>query len=157
MLDYHCVLALRHQPFASFTGTAAWSRRDVEDILFMGVMGVVLGTPVVLALFARPKATWGGRRQRVALPLLFAIVVLTGVFAEKAINAGGNNGLLFGNPHQLLVQFYAVAATLVYSFVVTFVLLKFVNIITSVRADAKEEYTGLDLSQHHEGAYTMIE
>jgi len=81
----------------------------------------------------------------------------TGLFASKAINPAGGDGFFFGNPHQLLVQFYAVAATLVYSFVVTFVLLKFVNIITSVRADAKEEYTGLDLSQHHEGAYTMIE
>jgi signal transduction histidine kinase/CHASE1-domain containing sensor protein len=45
------------------------------------VMGVVLGTPVVLALFARSRETWRGRGLRVALPLLFAIVVLTGVFA----------------------------------------------------------------------------
>ena len=40
--------------------------------------------------------------------------VLTGVFAEKAINAGGNNGLLFGNPHQLLVQITAVIAVGIY-------------------------------------------
>jgi signal transduction histidine kinase/CHASE1-domain containing sensor protein len=45
------------------------------------VMGVVLGTPVVLALFARPREAWGGRGLRVALPLLFAMVVLTGGFA----------------------------------------------------------------------------
>ena len=45
------------------------------------VMGVVLGTPVILALYARPREAWGGRGLRVALPLLFAIVVLTGIFA----------------------------------------------------------------------------
>ena len=45
------------------------------------VMGVVLGTPLVLALFARPREVWGGRGLRVALPLMFAIVVLSGGFA----------------------------------------------------------------------------
>jgi len=45
------------------------------------VMGVVLATPVILALHARPREAWGGRGLRVALPLLFAIVVLTGGFA----------------------------------------------------------------------------
>lgn len=48
------VLRLKHQPFASITGPGAWSRRDVEDILFMGVMGVVIGGRVGYCLFYKP-------------------------------------------------------------------------------------------------------
>ncbi len=45
---------LKHQPFASIKGPGAWSRRDVEDILFMGVMGVVMGGRVGYCLFYKP-------------------------------------------------------------------------------------------------------
>jgi phosphatidylglycerol:prolipoprotein diacylglycerol transferase len=45
---------LQHQPFASVTGAGAWSRRDVEDILFLGVMGVVLGGRLGYCLFYKP-------------------------------------------------------------------------------------------------------
>ena len=48
-------LRLRHQPFASFKGEAAWSRRDVEDILFLGVMGVVAGGRLGYCLFYKPS------------------------------------------------------------------------------------------------------
>jgi len=49
--------------------------------------------------------------------------LLTGVFAEVAVNSAGANGLLFGNPHQLWIQFIAVAAAGIYSFVATWVIL----------------------------------
>lgn len=45
---------LKHEPFASTTGPGAWSRRDVEDILFLGVMGVVLGGRIGYCLFYKP-------------------------------------------------------------------------------------------------------
>ncbi len=45
---------LRHEPFASQSGALAWSRRDVEDILFMGVMGVVIGGRLGYCLFYKP-------------------------------------------------------------------------------------------------------
>ncbi len=45
---------LRHPPFASITGDGAWSRKDVEDILFLGVMGVVLGGRIGYCLFYKP-------------------------------------------------------------------------------------------------------
>lgn len=45
---------LRHEPFASMTGAAAWTRRDVEDILFLGVMGVVIGGRLGYCLFYKP-------------------------------------------------------------------------------------------------------
>jgi phosphatidylglycerol---prolipoprotein diacylglyceryl transferase len=47
-------LRLKHPPYAAMTGSAAWSRRDVEDILFLGVMGVVLGGRIGYCLFYKP-------------------------------------------------------------------------------------------------------
>ena len=81
----------------------------------------------------------------------------TGLFASKAVNPAGADGLFFGNPHQLLVQFYAVAVTLVYSGVVTLVIYKVVDAIIGVRVGEKEEVIGLDLTQHREKAYTILE
>ncbi len=81
----------------------------------------------------------------------------TGLFASKAVNPAGADGLFLGNPHQLLVQFYAVAVTLVYSGVVTLVIYKVVDVIIGVRVSDKEESIGLDLTQHREKAYTVLE
>ena len=47
-------LRLRHEPYASITGPGAWSRRDIEDILFLGVMGVVVGGRIGYCLFYKP-------------------------------------------------------------------------------------------------------
>jgi len=81
----------------------------------------------------------------------------TGLFASKAVNAAGGNGLFFGNPKQLLVQLTAVGATLVYSLVVTLIIYKVVDALIGVRVTEKEEAMGLDLTQHHEKAYTVLE
>lgn len=45
---------LRHEPFVSIQGTGAWSKRDVEDILFLGVLGVVAGGRIGYCLFYKP-------------------------------------------------------------------------------------------------------
>jgi Amt family ammonium transporter len=79
--------------------------------------------------------------------------ILTGVFAEKAINAAGSNGALFGNPHQLLVQIIAVVATGIYSFVATWIILKVVSFAFSLRVTSSDEEMGLDLASHGEAAY----
>ena len=47
-------LRLRHEPFASITGPGAWASKDVEDILFLGVVGVVLGGRLGYCLFYKP-------------------------------------------------------------------------------------------------------
>ena len=47
-------LRLKHQPYASITGPGAWSRQDIEDILFLGVMGVVIGGRIGYCLFYKP-------------------------------------------------------------------------------------------------------
>jgi len=81
--------------------------------------------------------------------------LLTGVFAEKVINSAGANGLLFGNPQQLLVQIIAVAATVTYSFVVTFLLLKILSIM-GLRVTDREEAIGLDIAAHGEEGYRIL-
>jgi Amt family ammonium transporter len=81
----------------------------------------------------------------------------TGLFASKAVNAAGADGLFFGNPKQFLLQLIAVSATLAYTFIVTFVIYKLVDLVMGVRVAEKEELMGLDLTQHHERAYAMLE
>lgn len=82
--------------------------------------------------------------------------VLTGFFAEKIINPAGNNGLLFGNPHQLLVQVYAVLAVALYSFVATWLILKLLTLFKMpLRVSESEEAEGLDLAVHGEAGYRL--
>ena len=81
--------------------------------------------------------------------------IATGIFASTAINPGGADGLLAGNPGQVWIQFVSVAATMAYSFLVTLILLKVVDAVFGLRADQEDEIQGLDLSQHGERAYNQ--
>jgi Amt family ammonium transporter len=81
----------------------------------------------------------------------------TGLFASTAVNSAGADGLFFGNPKQFIVQLTAVGATLVYSFVMTMIIYKAVDLVIGVRVSEKEEAMGLDLTQHHERACTILE
>ncbi len=81
--------------------------------------------------------------------------LLTGVFAEKVINSAGANGLLFGNPSQLLVQLLAVVATAAYAFVLTFLLLKLLSVM-GLRVTSREEAIGLDIAAHGEEGYRIL-
>ena len=83
--------------------------------------------------------------------------IATGLFAAKAINAAGSDGLFRGNPKQLMVQLIAVGAIIAYTFVGTWVLFKLVDVFMGVRVTEKDEAMGLDLTQHNERAYTMLE
>ena len=77
----------------------------------------------------------------------------TGLFASTAVNSAGADGLFYGNPGQLWVQFVSVVATLAFSFIVTYVLLKIVGAVVPLRVTEEEEEAGLDVSQHSESAY----
>ncbi|MGE5253288.1 MAG: ammonium transporter [Planctomycetaceae bacterium] len=79
----------------------------------------------------------------------------TGLFATKAINDAGANGLFFGNPGLFGVQVLAVLVTWVYAFVVTLVLLKVLDWTMGLRVSEEEEEMGLDLSQHSEVGYNF--
>jgi len=79
--------------------------------------------------------------------------ILTGVFADPAV--GGAKGLLYGNPAQVLIQLEGVIATIVYSAVMTTVILLVIKAIVGLRVSEEEEIEGLDASQHGEKAYNI--
>ena len=79
--------------------------------------------------------------------------LLTGLFATKAVNAAGANGLFYGNPNQFLIQLLTVVVVAVFAFGVTFGITKLLSAWMGLRVSASEEEVGLDLSEHGERAY----
>ena len=79
----------------------------------------------------------------------------TGIFATKAVNEAGGDGLLYGNPAQLGIQVLAVLVTMILGFVGTTIILKVLDGIMGLRVTDDDEMAGLDLSQHSETAYTF--
>jgi Amt family ammonium transporter len=81
----------------------------------------------------------------------------TGIWATKAVNSAGADGLLAGRPGQLWIQAEAVVITMAYSFVVSLLLFKLVDALVGLRVDVKSENVGLDLTQHREAGYTLVD
>ncbi|MBP9855601.1 MAG: ammonium transporter [Candidatus Omnitrophica bacterium] len=82
----------------------------------------------------------------------------TGLFATTSVNSAGANGLFYGGGTALFgKQLIAVGFTVVYSFIVTFILMKIVDAMFGLRVSQEDEAVGLDLSQHHERAYTILD
>jgi Amt family ammonium transporter len=81
----------------------------------------------------------------------------TGLWATKSVNSAGADGLFHANPVQLWIQIKAVVITLVYSFVVSYILFKVVDALIGLRVNEHEERVGLDLTQHKEVGYTIID
>jgi Amt family ammonium transporter len=79
----------------------------------------------------------------------------TGLFASKAINSAGNNGLFFGNPSLLGIQALSILSAWVYSFVVTLIILKILDWTMGLRVTEENEINGLDISQHGEAGYSF--
>jgi Amt family ammonium transporter len=77
-------------------------------------------------------------------------MILTGVFATKAVNAAGNDGAFYGNPGFLWIQIKAMACAVGYSFAVSWLIFKFIDLILPLRVTQEEEEIGLDASQHNE-------
>ncbi|MDD5173696.1 MAG: ammonium transporter [Candidatus Omnitrophica bacterium] len=81
----------------------------------------------------------------------------TGLFAEKIVNPAGNNGLFFGNPALLMTQATGVITAAAYAVAVTFILLKVLEATMGLRVEDEEEVIGLDITQHEESAYTLLD
>ncbi len=150
-------------PAAGFVG--AWPHTDgYLNILPAIIIGAVAG---VLCFFAT--------RLRSLLSLDDALDVwavhgvggtwgalATGLFATSAVTSlagfqGGVGGALDGRPEQLLAQLAGIGATWGYSFIVTFLVLKVLDVTLGLRVEAQEEEIGVDVAQHGERAYTMEE
>jgi len=117
-------------------------------------LGALAAFPSYFGLLWRAKTNLDDSLDVVAAHGLGGTVgaLLTGVFAQKSFN-GVADGLLFGNPAQLGIQATAVAAAIVYSGVMSFVLLKLVGLVYPLRATLSDEAVGLDVCLHGEEAY----
>ncbi|MBX9967270.1 ammonium transporter [Priestia aryabhattai] len=83
--------------------------------------------------------TWGG--------------IATGLFATTSVNDAGANGLFYGDPSLLWKQLVAIVATYLFVGIATFIIVKVVGLIVSLRATQEEETLGLDITLHGERAY----
>lgn len=71
--------------------------------------------------------------------------IATGIFAWTAINSAGSNGLIHGNPKLVGIQLIAILATVIYAAVVTFIIIKVINAVSSMRATEKTNRQALML------------
>ena len=77
------------------------------------------------------------------------------MIGQLSNNADGGNGLFYGDAGQLVTQFIAVAVVWIYSAVVTFLILKLIDVTIGLRVEEQEEVLGLDTTQHGEVAYQL--
>jgi Amt family ammonium transporter len=119
-------------------------------------LGGIAAIPSYLTLQWRAKTTLDDSLDVLAAHGVGGTVgaLLTGIFAQKAFN-GVADGLLYGNPGQLGIQATAIAAAAIYSFVISFALVKIVGLVIPLRPSEEDEMTGLDISQHGEEAYLL--
>ncbi len=83
--------------------------------------------------------------------------LMTGLFASKLINPAGADGLFFGNAKQFMIQSLGAFASVAYTVAATFIIYKLVSITIGVRVEDRKEVLGLDVSEHNERAYTLID
>ncbi|MBP5974085.1 ammonium transporter [Brasilonema sp. CT11] len=79
--------------------------------------------------------------------------ILTGIFATKAVNSAGNNGLLYGNPSQVITQIAAIAIAYVVAAVGTWIILKILAVTVGLRVREEAELQGMDINEHGEEGY----
>ena len=118
-------------------------------------IGIAGGVVCSIACSLKPKLGYDDSLDVVGVHGVGGTVgaLATGLFASKAVNPAGNDGLFFGNPGQLWIQFVAVIATWILAIVGTVVILSILKAIMGLRVTNEEETMGLDLSQHNERAY----
>jgi Amt family ammonium transporter len=119
------------------------------------IIGAVAGVVCYLAVLAKGPLGYDDSLDVVGIHGVGGCwgALATGLFASAAI--GGTNGLFFGNPSQFGVQIVAVVATIVYSFVVSAIILTIVKAIMGLRVTEEEEVVGVDTSVHGEAGYNL--
>ena len=121
------------------------------------VIGLVAGIVCYMFVLVKERAGYDDALDVVAIHGFggFWGALATGLFASTAVNPGGADGLFFGNPGQFVTQFIAAAAVMVYSFVVSGILLIIIDKTIGLRVSEESEMTGLDLTEHSETGYTF--
>jgi Amt family ammonium transporter len=122
---------------------------SIPSAIFIGVIAAVISN---LAVSWKQKTSLDDTLDVFPCHGVGGIVgmLLTGVFATKTVNGAGVDGLLYGNPEFFITQLKGVVITVVFSFVMSFVIFKLINLVQPIRVTKEEEEEGLDASQHNE-------
>jgi Amt family ammonium transporter len=121
----------------------------IPQSIFIGVIAAIISN---LAVHFKQKSTLDDTLDVFPCHGIGGMVgmIMTGIFATKAVNAAGNNGLFYGNPAFFIIQVKAMAIAVGYSFGVSFIIFKFINYFLPLRVSSEEEERGLDATQHNE-------
>lgn len=121
------------------------------------IIGIVAGVLCYFAIVMKTKLGYDDSLDVVGIHGVGGAwgALATGLFADKAINAAGANGLFFGNPGQLGIQALSVIVTIGYAFIMSLIILKALDWIMGLRVSPEDEVSGLDLTQHNETAYNL--
>jgi ammonium transporter, Amt family len=121
------------------------------------VIGFAAGVVCYSACLLKPKFGYDDSLDVVGVHGVGGVLgaIMTGIFATKAINPAGNDGLLYGNASLLTTQLIAVGITVAFAAVGSGVILLVLKAVMGLRVAEQEEREGLDLSQHNESAYAL--
>lgn len=119
------------------------------------IIGIAAGVVCYLAVQLKNKMKWDDALDVWGVHGIGGVLgsILLGVFASKAINGAGADGLIFGNAAFLGKQVVAVVSASLYAFIFTYIMLIVINWITPVKVDEHTEKMGLDAAIHGEQAY----
>ncbi len=121
------------------------------------ILGAVAGVVCYLAVLAKSSLGYDDSLDVVGVHGVGGIwgALATGLFASKVINSGASDGLFFGNPGQFMTQVWAVLATIIYSLVVTLIILYVIKAVMGLRVSEEDEVVGVDTSVHGEAGYNL--
>ncbi|MDR2409848.1 MAG: ammonium transporter [Bacteroidales bacterium] len=119
------------------------------------IVGIVAGGGCYLAVEWKNKRKWDDALDVWGVHGIGGLLgtILLGMFASKAVNPAGSDGLMFGDAVFFGKEVVAVVASCVYAFVFTYIMLWIINKITPVRISEQEELIGIDMAIHGEKAY----
>ena len=160
-----CLVEWRHRGKPTVLGVASGAVAGLATVTpasgYIGpfpaiLIGALAGVACYLAIVWKSRFGYDDSLDVVGIHGVGGVlgIIATGLFASKVVNAGGADGLFYGNPGQLGVQLLTAVAVAAVSLVGTFLILKIVDALTGLRLAPDEESTGLDLSQHNERAYS---
>ena len=121
----------------------------IPQSIFIGVVAAIISN---IAVYYKQKSTVDDTLDVFPCHGIGGMVgmLMTGIFATTTVNAAGNNGLFYGNYAFFFNQVKALAIVVGYSFIVSYLIFKFINFILPIRVSIEEEEEGLDATQHNE-------
>jgi Amt family ammonium transporter len=128
-------------PGAGFVG--------IPQSIFIGAVGALISN---IAVYYKSKSILDDALDVFPCHGIGGMVgmIMTGIFATKTVNIGGNDGLFYGNPSFFFTQIKGLTIVIAYSFLVSYAIFKFINWVMPMRVSLEEEEVGLDASQHNE-------